>query len=60
MTKTCDPQRPWMMMTWANGDGTGAITMRYYINQRDAVRAADRLRARGIVAMVERCAERAK
>lgn len=49
-TKTA---RVWKMTTWSNKDGTGTPTRRLYVSRASAVRAADRLRARGVVAHVE-------
>jgi hypothetical protein len=47
------PNRPWKMLTWSNGDGTGDVTERRYSSRASAVRAANKLRQRRIVALVE-------
>lgn len=44
---------PWKMMTWANGDGTGELTERRYASRKSAVAAANRLRKRHVVALIE-------
>lgn len=44
----------WKMLTWANGDGTGEVTIKWYVSRSSAIRAADKLRAKKIVAVVEK------
>ena len=44
---------PWKMLTWTNGDGTGETVERRYSSRASAVRAANKLRERKIVALIE-------
>lgn len=52
--------KPWRMLTWSNGDGTGKLIERRYATRRSAVRAANALRVHHVVALVERALAKRK